>query len=163
MLAQTIRTTLWYSLLAPVHKPFARVGLALGLTGSGIKTMARLFFVAPLIVLGSVAWLQGFDARQLESIAMVMIRLNAQATNIGVIFMGVGQFFEGLVLLRASWAPRIIAIMTAIAGIMWLVEIYPPLASRFFLPLILFAMLVDIITIVWLFRGLPQTAAVQQG
>jgi hypothetical protein len=162
MLAQTIGTVLWYSLLAPVYKPFARLGLGLGLVGAGIKTMARLFLVAPLIVLGSAATgLQVFDARQLESLAMLMIRLNQQGANLALIFLGAGKCFEGLALMRAAWAPRFIAVMTTIAGIIWLVEIYPPLASRLFFPLIIFSMMTLLVTIIWLFRGLPQATATE--
>ena len=48
MVAQVVVTLLFYDLLKPVNRSVARTAAVLGLTGCGIKTMARLFYYAPL-------------------------------------------------------------------------------------------------------------------
>ena len=47
MVAQVGVSLLFYELLKPVNRSVARASAILGLTGSGIKTLARLFHYAP--------------------------------------------------------------------------------------------------------------------
>src|ERR1044071_1559296 len=50
MVAQVAVTLLFYDLLKPVNRSVARASAVLGFTGCGIKTMARLFYYAPLLL-----------------------------------------------------------------------------------------------------------------
>src|SRR5688572_32196159 len=48
MIAQVVVSAMFYDLMKPVNRSVARVSAIIGLTGCGIKTMARLFYFAPL-------------------------------------------------------------------------------------------------------------------
>ena len=55
MVAQVGVSALFYDLLKPVNRSLARISAIIGLTGCGIKTLARLFYYAPLILLGGAS------------------------------------------------------------------------------------------------------------
>src|SRR5687768_12395907 len=65
MVAQVGVSALYYDLLKPVNRSLARVSMIIGLTGCGIKTMARLFYYAPLILLGGASYLSAIQPAQL--------------------------------------------------------------------------------------------------
>src|SRR6185503_3838864 len=92
MVAQVGVSALFYDLLKPVNRSLARISAIIGLTGCGIKTMARLFYYAPLILLGGASYLTAIQPAQLEAMALAFIKINGQGAAIGVIFFG----FEGL-------------------------------------------------------------------
>src|SRR5436309_5538595 len=52
MACQIAMTALFYDLLKPAGKSVSLVAAFLGLTGCIIKTLSRLFFIAPLFILG---------------------------------------------------------------------------------------------------------------
>ena len=60
----------------------------LGLIGCTIKTLSRLFFFAPLLVLGGAPYLSVFDPKQLQALAFLSLRVNYQAETIAVVFSG---------------------------------------------------------------------------
>jgi hypothetical protein len=58
MACQITMTVLFYELLKPVSKTASIVAAAFGLIGCTIKTLSRLFFFAPLLLLGSAQFLR---------------------------------------------------------------------------------------------------------
>jgi len=48
----------------------ALLALVFGLVGATIKTVARAFYYAPLLVLGGAGYLTVFDASQLQALAV---------------------------------------------------------------------------------------------
>ena len=61
MACQITMTVLFYDLLKPVSKTASILAATLGLIGCTIMTLARLFFFAPLLVLGGARYLSAFD------------------------------------------------------------------------------------------------------
>ena len=157
MACQTAMTAVMYDLLMPVDRSLARTAAVFGYVGSGIKAMARLFFYAPLFVLGGASYLSAFDARQLEALAYLLIRINAQGTQIALVFFGVGTLLTGYLMFRATFLPRVLGVLSLIGGAAWLAFIYPPLGNTLFLPIVLFALIGAAATIGWLFvRGVDE-------
>ena len=70
---------LFYELLKPVNRGIARTAMVLGITGCGIKIVARLFYYAPLLLLGDASYLSVFGADQLHAFALSFLRVNDQA------------------------------------------------------------------------------------
>jgi hypothetical protein len=157
MACQTAHVAVMYDLLKPVNHSLARAAAVFGYVGSGIKTLARLFFYAPLFVLGGASYLAAFDARQLEAVAYLLIRINAQGTQIALVFFGFGALMTGYLTLRSTFLPRVMGVLSLIGGASWLAFVYPPLGNRFFLPIILFALVSCAVTIGWLLvRGVDE-------
>ena len=157
MACQTATTAVMYDLLMPVDRSLARTAAVFGYIGAGIKTLARLFFYAPLFVLGGAPYLSAFDAKQLEAMAYLLIRINALGTQIALIFFGVSTVITGYLMFRATFLPRVLGVLTLIGGAGWLAFVYPPLGSTLFLPVALVALFGSAVKIGWLLiRGVDE-------
>ncbi|HUQ81493.1 MAG TPA: DUF4386 domain-containing protein [Gemmatimonadaceae bacterium] len=157
MACQTWTTAAMYDLLMPVDRSLARTSAVFGYVGCGIKAMARLFFYAPLFVLGGASYFSAFDAKQLEAIAYLLIRINAQGTQIALIFFGVSTLMTGYLMYRATFLPRVLGVLSLIGGAAWLAFVYPPLGNKLILPIALFALIGCAVTIGWLLlRGVDE-------
>src|ERR1051325_1054834 len=127
----------------------------MGLTGCGIKTVARVFFYAPLILLGGAAYLAPLQPAQLETLSLVLYKLNNQTAGIACIFFGVELVFEGWLLFQSGFLPRFLGVVTIISGFGWFTYIWPPFISTMFLPVALFTIAGAFVKIGWLFiRGI---------
>jgi len=157
MACQTWTTAVMYDLLMPVDRSLARTAAVFGYVGSGIKAMARLFFYAPLFVLGGAPYLSAFDAKQLEAFAYLLMRINGLGTQIALVFLGAGTLATGYLMFRATFLPRLLGVLSLIAGAGWMTFVYPPLGSKLFLPLAIFALIGCAVTVGWLlFRGVDE-------
>lgn len=154
MVGQAGVSIMYYDLMKPVNRSAARASLILGLTGCGIKTMARLFFYTPLILLGGASYLAALRPAQLDALSLAFIRINNQGAAIGLVFFGFDGLVRGWLLYRSQFLPRFLGVLSMISGIGWLTFLWPPLGSRAFVGVALFAITSSIITIGWfLVRG----------
>lgn len=154
MAAQVAVSMLFYDLLKPVNRSVARLSAIFGLTASGIKTMARVFFYAPLIVLSGAPYLSVMQPAQLETLAFLFLRINSQAAAIALIFFGFETLLRGWLVFKSEFLPRFLGVISMIGGLGWLTWLWPPLGSRAFTAVALFAIVGVIATTGWLFiRG----------
>jgi hypothetical protein len=154
MAAQMALSMMFYDLLKPVNRSVARTALIMGLTGSGIKTMARLFYYVPLLLLGGASYLSAFQPAQLEALALAFIRINSQGAAIALVFFGFETILRGWLLFNSQFLPRFLGVLSMIGGIGWLTWLWPPLGSQTFTAVALFAVAGVIATSGWLFiRG----------
>jgi hypothetical protein len=154
MVAQVCVTLLFYDLLKPVNRSVARTAAVLGLTGCGIKTMARLFYYAPLILLGGASHLSAIQPAQLDALSLAFVKINNQGAAIGLIFFGFETLLEGWLMFKSGFLPRFLGVLAMIGGLGWLTFLWPPLGSQAFVGVALFAIVGVIATCGWLFiRG----------
>jgi hypothetical protein len=76
MACQVATAALFYLLLRPVSNSVALVAAFLELTGCIIKTFARVFFILPLFVLGGAPALSVFSPQELQSLALLLLKVN---------------------------------------------------------------------------------------
>ena len=150
MAANVASTTLFYPLLRQVNKSVALLSTGWGLTGCIIKTFARAFYIAPLWVLAGTAVLSAFSTEQLQSIALVLLRVNAHGANLALPFFGLEWVLRGYLITRSAYLPRWLGVLSVISGLGWLTYFYPPLGSRLFVMLALIALLQSAAMIFWL-------------
>jgi hypothetical protein len=150
MAAQMAATTMFYDLLKPVNRSVARTALVMGLTGSGIKTMSRLFFYVPLILLGSSSYLSAFSPAQLEALSLTFIRINNQGAAIALIFFGFETVLRGWLLFESEFLPRFLGVISLLGGLGWLTWLWPPFGSQTFTVVALFAIVGVVATSGWL-------------
>jgi hypothetical protein len=154
MVAQVGVSLLFYDLLKPVNRSVARISAILGLTGCGIKTMARLFYYAPLILLGGASYLSALQPAQLEALSLAFLRINSQGAAIGLIFFGFETLLRGWLVFNSGFLPRFLGVLSLIGGLGWLTFLWPPLGSQAFIGVALFAIVGVLATSGWLFiRG----------
>jgi hypothetical protein len=150
MVCQIAITALFYDLLKPAGRSVSLVAAFLGLAGCVIKTFSRLFYIAPLFVLGDAHYLSVFSREQLQALALLFLKINDRGAGIALAFFGFYALLTGYLIVRSTFLPRILGVWSVLAGLGWLTFLYPPLGYRLFLYLAPFGLLGAIALIFWL-------------
>jgi hypothetical protein len=150
MACQVAMTGLFYELLKPVSKTVSLLAAFLSLVGIGIKTVSRLFFIAPLLVLGSAPYLSVFNAEQLQALALLFLKVNDQGAAIGLVFFGFATLLKGYLIIRSTFLPRILGVLSLFAGLGLLTYLYMPLGYRLFPYIAALGLLGAVPQILWL-------------
>src|SRR5258707_5559364 len=119
MACNVANAALWYVLLRPVNRSLALVAAFIDLAGAVFKTFARVFFIAPLWVLlrtGSPA-LSGFTSEQVQSIALILLRVNNTGAGIAVAFFGFSVTLNDYLIFRSTFLRRWWGGVSMICGI----------------------------------------------
>ena len=118
---------LFHGLFRPVSRTLSALAVYLLLMGCTMWTLSSLFHLAPLIVLQSKSSLSAYAPEQLQAMAYVFIKLNAQAYDIGLVFFGFWLILIGCLIARSSFIPRAIGVLGIVAGVGYLTLIWRPL------------------------------------
>jgi len=150
MASQIAMTALFYELLKPVSRSVALLSAVFGYVGCGIKIFSRLFYLAPLLVLGGFSSLSGFSQEQLETISLFLLRINDQGAGIALAFFGFGTLLKGWLVIRSTFWPRWLGVLSLIGGIGWLAFLSPSLGLQLFPVVAAIGLLGSLATIGWL-------------
>ena len=150
MACQIMTTALFYFLLRPVSRSIALVAAFLSLSGCIIKTFSRVFYIAPLFVLGGAPYLSVFNTQQLQALALLFLKVNDRGAAMALAFFGFEALLNGYLIFRSTFLPRILGVLSMLAGLGWLTFLYPPLGYALFLYLAAFALLGSAAMIFWL-------------
>jgi hypothetical protein len=150
MACQIAVTALFYDLLKPVNGSLSLVAAFLGLAGCVIKMVSRLFYIAPLLVLGGAHYLNVFDQKQLQALALLFLKVNDRGAGIALAFFGFYALLTGWLIIRSTFLPRILGALSVVGGLGWLTFLYPPLGYRLFLYLAIFGIIGAAALILWL-------------
>lgn len=132
MTCQVATTALFYELFRPVNRAVSLLAAFVSLVGITIKAGSRLFMIAPLSILGGAEAFSSFDAGQLNALVMLLLRLNTQGAGIALVFFGFTALLLGYLVLRSTFLPRFLGVLSVLGGIGWLSFLYQPLADRVF-------------------------------
>lgn len=150
MVCQIIMTVLIYDLLKPVNRSVSLLAAVLGLVGCGIKTISRLFYFAPLLVLGGTHYLSVFSGEQLSAISLLSLRVNDIGAGIALVFFGFYAVLKGYLVIRSTFLPHALGWLTVLGGIGWLAYLSPPFGDRVFSFIALFGIVGALVNIGWL-------------
>jgi hypothetical protein len=154
MTCQIAQATLFYFLLRPVNRNVALLALVFSLIGCTVKTLSRLFYIAPLLVLGGSHYLNTFNVEQLQGFALLLLDMNSQAAGIALPFFGISTFLNGILIFRSAFLPRFLGVLSILGGLGWFIYIYPPLGNQLFVFIMLIALIGSAAEILWLlFKG----------
>jgi hypothetical protein len=126
------------------------VAAFLSLAGCVIKTFSRLFYVAPLFVLGNAHYLSVFNVEQVKALALLFLKLNDRGAGMGLAFFGFSTFLNGYLVFRSTFLPRFLGVLSVLGGLGWLTFLYPPLGYRLFPYLAVVGLLGAAAMIFWL-------------
>jgi hypothetical protein len=151
MAGQIATVVLFYQLLKPVSRTGAMLAAAFELTGCGIKIFSRLFYFVPLILLSSGASsLSAFSKEQLDSISLLLLRINDNGAAIALAFFGFSTVLQGWLVYKSGFLPRWLGVVAIIGGFGWLTFLSPPLGMRVFMYVAVYALLGLLAMIGWL-------------
>ena len=150
MARQIAMTALFYELLKPAGRSVSLLAAFLGLAGCVIKTFSRVFFIAPLLVLGGAHYLSVFSSEQLQALALLFLKVNDRGAAIALVFFGFYALLTGYLIIRSTFLARILGVVSVIAGLGWLTFLYPPLGYHLFPYVAAFALLGAAALILWL-------------
>ena len=150
MACQVAMTALFYELLKPAGRSVSLVAAFLGLAGSIIKTFSRVFFIVPLFVLGGAHSLSVFSVEQLRALALLFLKVNDRGAGVALVFFGFYALLTGYLIIRSTFLPRILGVVSVIGGLGWLSFLYLPLGHLAFPYVAVFALLGAAALIVWL-------------
>jgi hypothetical protein len=123
---------LLYDLFKPVDRTVSRLAAFFNLTSCAIGAFDSLFHLAALDVLKGGPYLSVFSAQQLQALALLLLKMNVRALDMGQIFFGFQWLAIGYLILRSTFLPRIFGAIAAFSGLWYLTRLDPPLLSALF-------------------------------
>ena len=120
---------LFFQLFKPVNRSIPLLAAFVMLMGCAMWTLSVLLSLAPLLILKGTSSLSAFAPEQLQTLALVLLRLNAQAYDIGLVFFGLWCILIGYLIARSTFLPRTIGVLYALAGLGYLTLLWQPLAK----------------------------------
>src|SRR5438477_11121846 len=150
MACQIAITALFYDLLKPAGRSVSLVAAFLGLAGCVIKTFSRLFYIAPLFILAGAHYLSVFSAEQLQALALLFLKVNDHGAAIALAFFGFYALLTGYLIIKSTFLPRILGVLSVIGGLGWLSFLYLPLGYRLFPYIAAFGILGAASLLLWL-------------
>lgn len=150
MALQIATIALYYLLLRPVNRTVALVALCLGLVGCVIKTVGRLFYLAPLLLPGPAGRFAAFPPEQLRALTLVFLQFNDHAAAMALGFFGLDELLRAWLIFRSTFLPRALSFLSAAAGVGLLTFLSPTLGYRVFPIVALVGLVGSIATIGWL-------------
>ena len=162
MVCNVVSTVLLYVLLKPAGRTLALTALALGLIACCIKTMARVFFAAPLLVLSST-YVQSLAPEVRNDLALLFLLVNDRTAGMAMVFFGCFALLEGILILRSTFLPRFLGWVAILGGIGWLSNLWRPLWSQVGNYVLLVALLGVAVKVSWfLARGVNEQRWLEQ-
>ncbi len=150
MTIQIVSIALFYLLLKPVSRTVALLAAFVGLAGCIIKAMSRLFYIAPLFLLDGGQALTAFNADQQHALAVVLLKVNDLGAGIALAFFGFRAIFQGYLIVRSTFLPRILGVLVLITGAGLLSFLSPTLGQRLFPVLAAIGLVASVAQIGWL-------------
>jgi len=113
-------TLLIYVLLKAVSSNLSLLGAFFSLAGCAVSGMSLVLNLAPLSVLDSARSLNVFNVEQLQALALIFLKLNAQVFNVSMFFFGLHVLTVGYLIFNSTFLPRILGLLLAITGVCYL-------------------------------------------
>ena len=105
-----------YRLFRPVHPTRALAMATLLLVSVPISCFNVLNDVAALVLVSGAAFLSVFEARQLDALAYLFVRLHGLGLSVAAIFWGLWLFPFGMLVVRSGFLPRVLGVLLFLAG-----------------------------------------------
>jgi hypothetical protein len=144
-----------YELLKPVSRSLSLLASFFRLAMVAILGANLLNLFAPLALLKDAPLLAAFKADQLQSLALLSLKLYEQVFFIALLFFGFHCILIGYLIYRSTFLPRIVGALMAIAGLCYLTHSFanvlsPALAARLFTYLMPFGLPGELSLALWL-------------
>src|SRR5437868_9027149 len=141
---------LFYGLFRTVNRSVSLLAGFVMLVACTMWTLSSLLHLAPLVVLQGKSSLSAFGPEQLQALALMLLKLNARAYDIGLVVFGFWCVLIGYLIFRSAFMPRIIGALEVLAGVGYLTLLWQPLAHSLYPYNLALAGPVEISLMLWL-------------
>jgi hypothetical protein len=136
------------------HRRRHRLGLASPPPKNWVPTFAaaELFYYAPLLILNGAGNLQTFSPGQLNTLALLSLKMYAYGGALLLVFYGLGSILLGYLIFRSGYLPKLLGILFALSGVGFVVDNFVfVLAPAYASPIFLLPMAITVLSFsVWL-------------
>lgn len=135
-----------YVLLRPVHKDLALLAAFFGLVSTATFAVTELFYFATPLILGGSDYLKTFSPDQLNTLALLWLKLYGYGGGIFMVFIGVAATIRGYLIFQSGYLPKVLGVLLALGGLGFVTKNFalvlaPAYASDFLLlPMMLAAL-----------------------
>ncbi len=109
-------TVILYLLLRPVRKDIALLAAFFGLVSTVTFAFAELFYFAVLLLLEGADYLKTFSPDQVNSLALLSLKLYGYGAGIFMVFYGVASILRGYLIFQSGYLPKFLGILLVLAG-----------------------------------------------
>jgi hypothetical protein len=121
-------TLLFYELFKPVNKTLSLLAALVSIVAIALQAVSSVFQLGPLAVLEGGSSLSAFNHEQLDALALIFFRFNADAFYVYLVLFGFWCVLIGYLIFKSTFMPRVIGVLEALAGMCWLTFLWPPFA-----------------------------------
>lgn len=122
-------TALFYVLLKPAGRSISMIALCLGIIANALKVGGRVLFAAPVYLVGSTRF-HALPPEQLNDISLMLLLVGDHAAGIAMAFFGFQSFLRAWLILRSTFLPKFLGVMSLLGGIAWSTHAWPPLGYK---------------------------------
>src|SRR5215469_15074947 len=106
-----------YVLLKRVQKNLALLAAFFGLVSTAAFAACELFYLAPLLILGGAGYLKTFVPDQLNTLALLSLKLYAYGAAMFMVLYGVASVLRGYLIFRSGYLPKFLGVLITLGGL----------------------------------------------
>ena len=131
-------TMLFYVLLRPVSNSLTLLVAFIRLVSTATFAFCELFYFAPSHILGGAEYLKTFSPDQLNTLALLSLRVYGLGAGIFMVFYGTASILLGALIFRSGYLPKLLGGLLAVGGMGFVTKSFalvlaPAYASDFLL------------------------------
>jgi hypothetical protein len=136
-------TLILYVLLRPVRNDLALLAAFFRLVSTATFAIGELFYFAASLILGGADYLKTFSPGQLNTLALLSVKLYGYGSGIFMVFYGLASILLGYLIFQSGYLPKVLGVLLALGGLGFVTKSFalilaPAYASSFLLlPMVL--------------------------
>ena len=120
---------LFYELFKVMNRSLALLATFFILVALAVQSVAGVFLLAPLVLLGGGQHVSALTGGQLQALLYTFVKLYGQCFNIALAINAWFCFLIGYLIFKSTFLPKVVGVLFAFSGLGLLTFLYPPLAS----------------------------------
>ncbi len=117
-ICDTALALIFYALLKPVGRTLALLAAFFGLLSTTLFAVSEIFyFAAPKLILGGAGYLATFSHGQLDTLALLSLKLFGYGGAMFTVFYGIGWILRGYLIFRSGYLPKVLGALMAFGGL----------------------------------------------
>jgi hypothetical protein len=146
---------IFYNLFSVVSRPVARLAITFAIVSNTVSIAASIFCYAPLHILSGAPYLNTFGSAQLQTLAVLSLRLYQFAFSVNLGLFSIDCLSTGYLIYKSTFLPRALGLLLALGGMCYLYnsvayfappETFPDLFPYSYLP----ALVAEVSLALWL-------------